>query len=214
MNLYERIPKQWVAYLNLEKEYFKDIEESIREDSINPSEENIFKTFEIDPDRVKVVIVGQDPYPNSEDAMGLAFSISPGRIKIPGSLRNIKKELYSDIGIPINNSGDLSKWLDQGVMLLNRILTTKSGESMAHRNIGWEDFTERVIKSLSERNVVFILWGKNAEYLRDFIPPEKTIVGTHPSPLSASRGFFGSKPFSVCNNKLASMGVSSIDWKI
>jgi uracil-DNA glycosylase len=214
MSLIDLLPAKWVEFLDLPGDYFSGIEKIIAEDSINPSYENIFKAFSINPKEVRVVIVGQDPYPKNEDAVGLAFSVSKNRKNLPGSLRNIKKELESDVGIPFNSNGDLTPWVNQGVMLLNRILTTKSGESLSHKGIGWEDFTNRVISRLAEENVIFILWGRNAEALANLIPESKVIKGVHPSPLSANRGFFGSKPFTQVNSKLQFLGQKSINWQI
>lgn len=214
MKLIELLPSEWIDFLEIPKNYFDEIDNIINRDTINPKYENIFKTFRVRPEEVKAVIVGQDPYPNSEDALGLAFSVRKDRKVLPGSLRNIKKELESDLKIPINSSGDLTPWLNQGVMLLNRILTTKNGESLSHKGVGWEEFTELVIKKLSNRNIIFILWGSSAQSLSKFIPDEKVILGVHPSPLSANRGFFGSKPFSRTNEKLALLGQEIINWEI
>ena len=214
MKSIELLPSEWIEFLEIPKNYFDEIDSRINRDSINPIRENIFKAFRIRPEEVKAVIVGQDPYPNSEDAVGLAFSVQKNRKVLPGSLRNIKKELENDLKIPFSSNGDLSSWLDQGVMLLNRILTTKSGESLSHKGLGWEAFTELVIKRLSNRNVIFILWGKSAQDLSKYIPDEKVILGVHPSPLSANRGFFGSKPFSRTNEKLKVLGEKPINWEI
>jgi uracil-DNA glycosylase len=214
MNLFEQLPKEWSKFLELEPNYFEGIERAITGKTINPPVNLIFKAFEIPPNRVKVVILGQDPYPNPQDAMGLAFSISPDREKIPGSLRNIKKELERDLDIELSDSGDLTPWSEQGVMLLNRILTTQSGESLAHKEIGWQKFTNLVIEKLSTQKVIFIFWGKSAEIAGQNIREDRKIVGIHPSPLSASRGFFGSKPFSRCNKLLKEIGQLEINWQI
>jgi uracil-DNA glycosylase len=214
MNLIDLLPIEWREFLGISNGYFHGIESAIGQDSINPEIKNIFKAFQILPSDVKVVIVGQDPYPNSEDAVGLAFSVHANRNVLPASLRNIRKELDSDLNIPFESKGDLTPWVAQGVLLLNRILTTRSGESLAHKGIGWEEFTDLVISKLANRNVIFILWGNSAQSLSKFIPIEKQIVGVHPSPLSASRGFFGSKPFSEVNRKLELFGLTPINWKI
>jgi uracil-DNA glycosylase len=214
MRLIELLPKTWIDFLELPDGYFDRIDALLIEEKINPEFKNIFRAFDIDPFSVRVVIVGQDPYPKSEDAIGLAFSVQKSRKNLPGSLRNIKKELESDLGIEFNTNGDLSGWQNQGVLLLNRILTTKSGESLAHKGIGWETFTNLVIEKLAKLNVVFILWGNSAQSLANFIPDEKQVLGVHPSPLSANRGFFGSKPFSEVNRKLTAMGIAGINWKI
>lgn len=214
MNLIDLLPIDWQDFLSITDDYFDQIEKAITGQSINPEFQNIFRAFQIKPDEVKVVIVGQDPYPNSEDATGLAFSVQSNRKTLPASLRNIRKELESDLQIPFNQEGDLTPWARQGVMLLNRILTTKSGESLSHKGIGWEAFTELVITKLATEDVIFILWGNSAQTLTKLIPEEKQIIGVHPSPLSANRGFFGSKPFSEANKKLELLGQIPINWKI
>lgn len=214
MTLYDSLPKKWIEFLNINKDYFSQIEKKIEFENINPKKDLIFRAFNLEPEKVKVVIIGQDPYPNPEDAMGLAFSVRPENKKIPASLRNIKKELKDDLGIEIGVSGDLTPWLNSGVLLLNRILTTREGESLAHENCGWEEFTNLVVLKLAQEKSVFILWGKRALELSAFIPEDKVIKGIHPSPLSAHRGFFGSKPFSKANKKLEEMGLTAIDWRI
>lgn len=214
MSLDNSFPNDWKNFLDLSSSYFDSIDSKISNQEINPSYENIFNAFSLPPSAVKVVLVGQDPYPDSNDAMGLAFSIPRANNKIPASLRNIKKELESDQGISVSLSGDLTPWKNQGVLLLNRILTTKSGESLAHTNYGWESFTDIVIAALSKKPVVFLLWGKLAQQLGENIEIEKKVIGVHPSPLSAHRGFFGSKPFSQVNEKLIKLGKTPIDWKI
>jgi uracil-DNA glycosylase len=167
--------------------------------SYHPNKEYIFKVFESDPATIRVVIVGQDPYPTTGDAMGLAFSVSRNE-KLPKSLQNMFKELQSDLGIT-RTDGDLSDWQAQGVFLINRVLTVPSGQANGHKNIGWEEFTERIIKYLGERGAVGFLMGKSAEEMASYF--SKKVVTAHPSPLSAYRGFFGSKPFSAVNALLA-----------
>jgi uracil-DNA glycosylase len=214
MKLDQLFPHSWREFLNLPENFFLEIESKIGAGPINPVKEKIFRAFEIAPKDVRVVIIGQDPYPKPIDAVGLAFSVPPDARNIPASLRNIKKELENDLGIPFSNSGDLTPWSKQGVMLLNRILTAKSNEPLSHKNIGWEDFTTIVIDHLSQREVIFILWGRVAQSLSARIPAHQKILGVHPSPLSASRGFFGSKPFSKCNRALKLAGLQEINWKI
>ena len=166
---------------------------------------------------VKVVILGQDPYHGPNQAHGLSFSVKPG-VPAPPSLMNIYKELNSDVGCYIPNNGYLKKWADQGVMLLNTVLTVRAGEPNSHKGIGWEYFTDKVISLLNDREepIVFILWGKNAQSKVDIIknPKHYIIKSVHPSPLSVHRGFFGSKPFSKANNFLMSIGKEPIDWQI
>ena len=160
-----------------------------------PDREDVFKVFESEPASIKVVVVGQDPYPTAGDAMGLAFSVSRSE-KLPKSLQNLFKELHSDLGVN-RNDGDLSDWQAQGVFLINRVLTVPIGEANGHKNLGWEKFTERIIGYLGERGAVGLLMGKSAEEMAKYF--DKKVVTAHPSPLSAYRGFFGSKPFSGVN---------------
>jgi uracil-DNA glycosylase len=166
---------------------------------------------------VKIVILGQDPYHGPKQAHGLSFSVNPG-VPAPPSLVNIYKELRDDLGCYIPNNGYLKKWADQGVLLLNTSLTVRSGEANSHRKIGWEIFTDKIIALLNERvdPVVFILWGNNAISKENLITNNwhYIIKSVHPSPLSASRGFFGSKPFSKANKFLESIGKTPIDWQI
>ena len=165
----------------------------------------------------KVVILGQDPYHGPNQAHGLSFSVNPG-VKIPPSLVNIYKELHTDLNCYIPNNGYLKKWADQGVLLLNTVLTVRAGEANSHKNKGWEEFTTKIIKILNEKEtpVVFILWGNNAIAKEKLItnPKHLIIKSVHPSPLSASRGFFGSKPFSKTNDFLISTNQKPIDWQI
>ena len=213
MNLENLLPKEWHEFLELPLGYFETLNVALQNEVLNPNLENIFATFAIMPSQVKVVILGQDPYPNVQDAMGLSFSIPKNSQRIPGSLRNIRKELETDLQIQMEELKDLTPWLDQGVMLLNQILTTRPGESLAHKKIGWEDFTKRVVQRLAQNGAIFILWGKSAQEFSFYIPEDQVISGVHPSPLSANRGFFGSKPFSNCNNKLIARGLAPINWK-
>lgn len=166
---------------------------------------------------VKVVILGQDPYHGPNQAHGLSFSVKPG-VPSPPSLRNIFKELQSDLGCSIPNNGYLKSWTDQGVLLLNTVLTVRAGEANSHKNKGWEIFTDEIIKLLNLRKdpIVFILWGNNAISKEKLItnPNHYIIKSVHPSPLSASRGFFGSKPFSKTNAFLKSKDMQPIDWQI
>ena len=207
--LYEKLPSQWQEAIPDSKRLLSRIDLPklrIPEDGL------IFKAFEIPIKSIKVVILGQDPYPTPEHAMGLAFSVPSDVKKFPPTLKNIFKELSEDVGV-IPSTGNLYPLQDKGVFLLNRVLTTTPHLSQAHANIGWEIFTEAVVKFLSQRPVVFILWGKSAQELAPLIDTSKLIIGVHPSPLSAYRGFFGSKPFSEANVKLAKLGVNAIDWK-
>ncbi len=186
--------------------------------TIYPPKELIFRALELTPfENIKVVILGQDPYHGEGEANGLAFSVNKG-VKLPPSLRNIYEELKSDMGIKIPNHGDLTSWAKQGVLLLNSVLTVEKDKPASHRNIGWEEYTDSIIKKISDKkeNIVFILWGKYAQSKKAFIDERKHLVisSPHPSPFSANKGFFGSKPFSKTNTYLKSKGKKEIDWRI
>ena len=202
--------KQIVEHIKTEKEQHK---------TIYPPGPLIFNAFDKTPfDEVKVVILGQDRYHNSKQAMGLSFSVPEG-VPQPPSLVNIFKELHDDTGVPIpDKGGDLTHWAKQGVLLLNASLTVRAGEPMSHSKIGWHLFTNCVISKVSElkEHVVFILWGKFAQEKAELINTKKhyIIKSAHPSPLSASHGFFGSKPFSKTNNYLIKHGIDPIDWAL
>lgn len=179
---------------------------------------HIFEALELTPyEKVKVVILGQDPYHGANQAHGLSFSVQPG-VKIPPSLNNIYKELQSDLGIKPVNHGNLVSWAKQGVLLLNTVLTVREGQAYSHRGQGWERLTDTIIEKLNEREqpVVFILWGKPAQEKMKMIDKSKHIILTssHPSPLSAHRGFLGSKPFSKTNDALLALGEQPIDWQL
>jgi uracil-DNA glycosylase len=183
-----------------------------------PPTRDIFKALELTPfDKVKAVILGQDPYHNENQANGLAFSVYRG-IKIPPSLRNIYKELNNDLGLPIPKHGDLSKWALQGVLLLNSILTVEPHKPASHRGIGWEEYTDEIIKEINDKkeNIVFILWGNYAQAKGKHIDKSKHLIikSPHPSPFSARNGFFGSKPFSKCNTYLKQNDIEEIDWEL
>lgn len=183
-----------------------------------PCSSDIFKAIELTPfEKIKVVIIGQDPYHGEKQANGLAFSVYKD-IKIPPSLKNIYKELNSDLGIPIATHGDLTKWAKGGVLLLNSILTVEPHKPASHRNIGWEEYTDRIVKRINDEkeNIVFILWGNYAQEKGKYIDENKHLVirSPHPSPFSARKGFFGSKPFSKCNGYLKEKGIEEIDWEI
>ena len=186
---------------------------------IFPPELEVFNALaSTPPDKVKVVVFGQDPYHGPGEAHGLAFSVRRG-VKIPPSLRNIFKELYADLGIPPPSSGDLTRWAEEGVLLLNAVLTVRRGEPNSHAGRGWESFTDAVAEAVSKRpgkGAVFILWGKNAEAKRSLIdePKNAVLTSTHPSPFSAHRGFLGSKPFSSANSALSAMGIEPVDWTL
>jgi uracil-DNA glycosylase len=185
---------------------------SLQGSSFAPAQDQIFAALEVPLSGVRCVIVGQDPYPTAGNAHGLAFSI-PGEVrKIPASLQNIFKELRSDLGCEIPQSGNLEKWRDQGVLLLNRILTTEVGRSNAHTALGWQVITQSIAEAAAGQNAVAILWGKEAQALAPVF--KESITSVHPSPLSAYRGFFGSKPFSKVNAALIRIGREPIDWRL
>jgi uracil-DNA glycosylase len=177
-----------------------------------PSRDLIFHAFSVDLESIRCVIIGQDPYPTPGNAMGLAFSVPPNIEPLPQSLRNIFTELESDIGITSPSCGDLSPWMKSGVLLLNRVLTTRLGESDAHKNVGWQEVTDHIAAELGRRDVVAILWGSQARELSKFF--RYSVTSVHPSPLSAYRGFFGSKPFSQVNEILTRTGRTPINWSL
>ena len=204
------------------KEYYQTLRNFLTNEyktkTIYPDKYDIFNALHFTSYKdIKVVILGQDPYHGPGQAHGLSFSVNPG-IKIPPSLLNIYKELNSDLGCYIPNNGYLKKWADQGVLLLNTSLTVRAGEANSHKSIGWEIFTDKIISLVNEKEdpVVFLLWGNNAIKKKNLITNKKHLILTsvHPSPLSASRGFFGSKPFSKINNFLISVNKKPIDWQI
>ena len=203
-------------------ESFFNLKDFLLEDKkrfrIFPKGEHIFNAFDLTPfDRLKVVILGQDPYHGPGQAHGLAFSVMDG-IRHPPSLRNIFKELKNDVGIEIPKNGNLEKWAQQGVLLLNSCLTVREREAASHKNQGWEEFTDGVIRIISEQkeHVVFILWGNFAQQKRVLIDESKhhVLTATHPSPFSADRGFFGSRHFSRTNEYLKKHQIHEIDWSL
>jgi uracil-DNA glycosylase len=181
-----------------------------------PSGSNVLRAFTRPFDEVKVLIVGQDPYPTPGHAVGLSFSVAAEVRPLPRSLQNIYRELSDDLGIAPAPTGDLSPWSDQGVLLLNRVLTVSPGTPGSHRGKGWEKITDQAIRALVERGkpLVAILWGRDAQSLRPLLDSTACIVSAHPSPMSADRGFFGSRPFSRANALLAEQGAEPVDWRL
>jgi len=181
-----------------------------------PAGENVLRAFKQPFHGVRVLIVGQDPYPTPGHAVGLSFSVAPEVRPIPKSLVNIYKEYVEDLGYPMPSNGDLTPWAEQGVLLLNRSLSVQPGKSNSHQGKGWEAVTEQAIKALAARDepMVSILWGRNARNLRPLLEPLPCIESAHPSPLSAHAGFFGSKPFSRANELLEKQGAAPVDWKL
>jgi len=180
-----------------------------------PEAKNVLRAFTYPFEKVRVLIVGQDPYPTPGNAVGLSFSVAPG-VALPGSLRNILTELTADVGAPKPASGDLSPWCERGVMLLNRVLTVEPGSPGSHRGRGWETVTDRAIDALVERGgpLVAVLWGRDAQSLQPRFGSVPVVASVHPSPLSAHRGFLGSRPFSRVNALLAEQGADPIDWTL
>ncbi len=181
-----------------------------------PAGPNVLRAFSRPFDAVRVLIVGQDPYPTPGHAVGLSFSVAPGTRPVPRSLQNIFKEYAADLGHPTPSNGDLSPWADQGVLLLNRVLTVAPGDSGSHRGKGWEAVTEQAIHALVARDepLVAILWGRDAANLEPILGDVPCIVSAHPSPMSADRGFFGSRPFSRANALLDELGEEPVDWRL
>jgi uracil-DNA glycosylase len=181
-----------------------------------PAGSRVLAAFQQPLDDVRVLLVGQDPYPTPGHAVGLSFSVAPHVRPLPGSLQNIFREYCADLGYPLPATGDLSPWSAQGVMLLNRVLTVRPGVPGSHRKIGWEEVTEQAIRALIARNrpLVAILWGSDARSLRPLLGSTPVIESPHPSPMSADRGFFGSRPFSRANHLLAVQGAEQIDWRL
>jgi len=216
------IETSWKAALKDEfnSAYFGDLKSFLKQErashTLYPAGQNIFSAFNKTPiNEVKVVILGQDPYHGANQANGLCFSVNPG-VKIPPSLKNIYKELNTDIGMNIPGFGDLSTWAEQGVLLLNSVLTVRAHEAASHKNKGWEKFTDAVIRGISNqtKDVIFILWGNYAKKKGQHIDTTKhhIITSAHPSPLSAHNGFLGSKPFSKTNSILNSLNKQPIEW--
>ncbi len=218
------IANDWLAPLSAEfkKPYYarlyKKVLEEYRTHLVFPASDDIFNAFNLTPlSKVKVVILGQDPYHGNGQAHGLCFSVKPD-VEIPPSLVNIYQELHDDLGCKIPNNGYLVKWAKQGVLLLNTVLTVRAHQAFSHRGMGWEEFTDAAIRILNEqdRPMVFILWGKPAQSKKVMLnnPRHLILEAPHPSPLSAFRGFFGSRPFSKTNAFLEEHGVEPIDWQI
>ena len=222
MQIDPKIESSWKAVLasEFQQPYFKALKTFLLSEKasyrIYPKGSDIFAAYNLTPfDKVKVVILGQDPYHGPHQAHGLAFSVQRG-IAHPPSLQNIFQELKADIGCEVPTEGTLEAWAEQGVFLLNTVLTVRAGEAHSHKDQGWERFTDATIKALSDRkeHLVFILWGRPAQMKTSLIDTSRhhIIASPHPSPLSAYRGFFGSKPFSRANAYLASVGMTPIDW--
>ena len=218
------ITNDWQQPLEVEfkKPYYKDLYKKVLEEyrsrQIFPNPDDIFNAFHLTPLKdVKVVILGQDPYHNDGQAHGLCFSVKPD-VEVPPSLVNIYKELQDDLGCRIPNNGYLVKWAKQGVLMLNTVLTVRAHQANSHRGIGWEQFTDAVIRAVDaqDRPIVFLLWGRPAQMKKSMLhyPKHLILEAPHPSPLSAYRGFFGCKHFSQTNAFLEKNGLAPIDWQI
>ncbi|WP_027108269.1 uracil-DNA glycosylase [Lacticigenium naphthae] len=220
--MFTNLPRDWQERLQptieklRERSFWKYIEKEYQQETIYPRKDNVWKAFELTSfSSVKVVILGQDPYHQPGQAMGLSFSV-PSKTALPPSLKNIYKELEKDCQITHPGDGNLEPWAKQGVLLLNTVLTVRKGNAHSHKNKGWEVLTDEVIRLLNEekKGVVFILWGKAAQQKVQLIDEKKQLVirAPHPSPLSAYRGFFGSRPFSRTNDFLVDKGNKPIEW--
>ncbi|MBK9324172.1 MAG: uracil-DNA glycosylase [Bdellovibrionaceae bacterium] len=218
-----KIERTWLTKLEpeFEKIYMKNLKAFLQRQieekkTIYPKGDEYFLALNLTPlDKVKVVILGQDPYHGPGQAHGLSFSVRSG-VRLPPSLRNIFKELSADLGTSMQSNGDLTYWAKQGVLLLNAVLTVEDGKAAAHQGQGWEVFTDKIVETLNKnrKNIVYILWGSSAQKKGAFINRAENLVieSPHPSPLSSHRGFFGSKPFSRCNEYLRQQGLGEIDW--
>lgn len=212
---FEQMHESWRVALADQRALLERIEVDLRPifSQIAPTPELVCRAFEMPIDEVRVLLLGQDPYPTPGDAVGLAFAIAPGR-PLPRSLRNIMVELGNDIPTA-SNSGDLSRWAEQGVLLLNRHLTTGLGSAGSHIGLGWQDFTDAAVRALAQhhgRDLVAVLWGNQACTALPLLGAAQIVTSAHPSPLSAHRGFFGSRPFSQVNQALEKVGREPIDW--
>ena len=219
------IANDWLPSIEGEfrKPYYKELYQFVKEEYskhvVYPPSDDIFNALHLTPlKEVKVLILGQDPYINENEAHGLCFSVLPEQKKLPPSLQNIYKELNADLGCEIPNNGYLKKWAQQGVLLLNTVLTVRAHESNSHKGKGWENFTDAIIRAVNEqdRPIVYMLWGSHAQQKIPMLNNPKHLIlkAPHPSPLSAYRGFFGCKHFSQANEFLEKNGIEPIDWQI
>lgn len=219
--LAELVDPGWAAALEPVAPVIATLGEFLRQETAAgrpylPEGGRVLRAFEYPLADVRVLIVGQDPYPTPGHPVGLSFSVDPSVRPVPRSLQNIYRELHDDLGVPIAAHGDLSAWAAQGVMLLNRVLTVQAGAAGSHRGKGWEVVTETAIRALVHRGgpLVAILWGRDAASLAPLLGDTPIICSAHPSPLSARHGFFGSKPFSRANELLAAQGAAAVDWSV
>lgn len=212
MALFDQLHDEWQKVLSDYRPLVSIIDSLIDKSEVTPAYENIFAAYQLPPNAIKVAIFGQDPYPTPGYAHGLAFSVSANTQPLPASLKNIFKELESDCGVKVASNGNLQRWADQGVFLLNQILTTRPTQSLAHEDFGWQEFTAATARVVGKSGAIGIFWGSKAQHLAQYFDPALSISSAHPSPLSAYRGFFGSKPFSMANEMLRAQGKSEISW--
>ncbi|MFZ9088141.1 MAG: uracil-DNA glycosylase [Pontimonas sp.] len=219
--LVSTIPSPWAGLLGEDtletiREIGARLEARVGSERIVPSPEHVFRALEVSPSEVRVLLIGQDPYPNPEHAMGWSFSVPRSVSSLPPSARNILTELREDMGIAVPDHFELGHWVKQGVLLLNRHLTTAAGAPGAHHSVGWEALTNRIVEVLVDTNPHFvaIVWGRQAAQLIPRLGDAPRIESAHPSPLSAHRGFFGSRPFSSTNALLEKLGREPIDWSL
>lgn len=220
--LAELIDPGWAQALEPVADVISEMGQFLREENAQgrgylPAGANVLRAFMQPFDDVRVLVVGQDPYPTPGHAVGLSFSVAPEVSPIPRSLSNIYREYCEDLGYPMPSTGDLTPWANAGVLLLNRVLTVSPGAAGSHRGKGWEQVTECAIKALVAREaspLVAILWGRDAASAQQWLTDVPAILSAHPSPLSASRGFFGSKPFSRANEALEDLGADPVDWRL
>jgi uracil-DNA glycosylase len=208
----KRVHPEWLAALSVVIPIIQEIEGSLKNSDFLPPADQVLRALEEPLSKIRVVIFGQDPYPTPDYAMGLSFSVSEDVKVLPKSLENIFIELAEDIGCERPSNGDLSRWAHQGVALINRVLTVPTGRSNGHLEIGWKEVTDGIARVLGERDVVAILWGNNARELAPYFRREMVLSSVHPSPLSAYKGFFGSRPFSRTNAILQSHDRAMINW--
>ena len=215
------VEEGWATVLEPVADRIHSMGDFLREENASgrgylPAGNDVLRAFTYPFDEVKVIIVGQDPYPTPGHAMGLSFSTAPGVRPLPRSLVNIFKEYSSDLGLPMPEDGDLTPWSEQGVALFNRVLSVQPGKAGSHRGKGWEEVTEHALRALAERGkpLVAILWGRDAQNTQKFLGDTACMCSPHPSPLSAARGFFGSKPFSHANELLVQQGAEPVNWQL
>jgi uracil-DNA glycosylase len=211
----------WHAALEPVRGVLAHLEERLRRERdegvvVLPDSPRVLRALTTPLDRVRVLVVGQDPYPTPGHAVGLAFSVDPAVRPLPPTLRNVLRELVADTGVPAPSTGDLSPWAARGVLLLNRVLTVRAGESGSHRRIGWERVTDAVVRALAGRGgpLVSVLWGRDAQTVAPLLAGTAVVTGVHPSPLSASRGFVGSRPFTAVDELLRAQGAPAVDWSL